>query len=80
MGLDKTDLEDVRLSRPVAVVDLWDIDDRINRLEEITERLEGITRSLVNLYHQERVKNWELILHQMMKEKMDRKNGRFKTR
>jgi hypothetical protein len=78
MGFGEKDLQDVKLARPVALVDLWAIDDRIDRLEVITERLEAITRNLVNLYHQERVKNWELILNQMMKE-MDRKNGKFKT-
>ena len=78
MGLEKKDFKDIKLARPVAVVDLWDIDDRIDRLEAISERLEAITHDLVNLYYQERVKNWELILNEMMKQK-DRKSGKFKT-
>jgi len=71
--MDQKDVQDVKLARPVAVVDLWGIDDRIDRLEEITDRLEKAIRILVTLYHEERVKNWEMILNQMLKEQ-DRKN------
>ena len=84
MALNEKDIEDLKLARPVAVVDLWSIDDRVNRLEGITERLESIIieqarhiRSLVTLYHEERVKNWELIINEMVKEQ-DRKNERYK--
>jgi len=73
MGLNLKDGEDVRLARPVSVTDLWDIDDRVEKLEIITERLERIVRTLATLYHEERVKNWELILNSMIKE---RGNGR----
>ena len=46
----------------------------LNRLNDNVEKLEKIVHTLVNLYHQERVKDWELILKQMMKD-MDRKDG-----
>lgn len=77
MEPDSKDIEDVRLARPVSVADLWDIDDRVEKIEIITERLEKIVRTLVTLYHEERVKNWELILKAMMN-KGDFRNG-FKT-
>ena len=64
--MDKKDFEDVKIARPVSVVDLWDIDDRIDRLEDVTCRLEKITEILLALYHEERVKNWELILGEMV--------------
>jgi hypothetical protein len=40
MSLTDQDFQDIRLSRPVSVTDLWDIDDRISRLEKIADRLE----------------------------------------
>jgi len=64
--MDKKDFDDVKLARPVSVVDLWDIDDRIDRLEDVTCRLEKLTEILLALYHEERVKNWELILKEML--------------
>jgi hypothetical protein len=76
MELNKEDIEDVRLSRPVAVLDLWDIDDRISHLEEIIERLEEVVEVLVVLYHEERVKNWELILKEMLDRKGIKKEGK----
>jgi len=76
MGLKKTDMEDVRLSRPVAITDLWSIDDRIDRLEGITERLEIVGEILFILYKEERIKNWTLILEEMLK-KQDRKKGNY---
>jgi len=74
MSLNGTDIQDVKLARPVAVVDLWDIDDRISHLEEITERLEKVIKCLVTLYREERVKTWEAVLHEML-EKKERKPG-----
>jgi hypothetical protein len=79
VALDTKDLEDVKLARPVAVVDLWSLDDRITQLEEITERLEKVGKTLVTLYHEERVKSWEIILKEMMKQK-DRNGFKTKTR
>lgn len=77
MALNEKDIEDIKLSRPVAVVDIWDLDDRISRLEEVADQLGKAVRTLVTLYHEERVKSWELILNQMMKER-DRKNEQRK--
>jgi len=65
MGLE--DFQDVRLSRPVSVTDLWNIDDRISRLEDCVNRLEKCVECLAELYLKERVKNWELILQEMLK-------------
>lgn len=82
MGFAESDFEDVKLARPVAVVDLWSLDDRIERLEVGIERVERILKILVNHYHEERVKDWELILKEMLRkedENRDRKNGCIKT-
>jgi hypothetical protein len=72
--MDQKDFGDVRLARPVGITDLWDIDDRINRLEDCVERLEKCIEVLVLLYKEERVKGWELILKEML-EKKERKKG-----
>ena len=69
MGLNKKDIEDVKLSRPIAVTDLWNIDDRIDRLEGITERLEIVVEVLFILYKEERVKNWTIILEELMRQR-----------
>ena len=84
MALDDKDIQDVRLSRPVPVVDLWDIDDRISRLEEITERLKKIVDGLAEIYRTERVKNWEMILQKILNKEMQKGNygnrvGRLKN-
>lgn len=60
--MSNDDTKDVKLARPVAVVDLWDIDDRINRLDDCIERLEGIVQILLEHTHNERVKDFERIL------------------
>jgi hypothetical protein len=67
MGLTDSDFQDLRLSRPVSVTDLWDIDDRIDRLERVAERLERAVVAFGELYKSERVKNWEMILQEMLK-------------
>ena len=77
MGLNETDIQDVKLARLVAVIDLWDIDDRISHLEEITERLEKVVECMIALYREERVKNWEMILHEML-EKEERQKRMIK--
>lgn len=68
MPLDEKDTHDLRLARPVAVVDLWEAKDSLDRMEKIVERLEKTVRTLVTLYHEERVKSWELILKEMMRQ------------
>lgn len=56
MTLDQKDFKDVRLSRPVAVTDLWGIDDRIDRLQDVVIRLERIVEALILLHKEETVK------------------------
>jgi len=78
MGLEQKDLDDVRQSKPVAVVDLWDIDDRIDRLENIAKRLERVLEVLAQLYLEERTKTWELILNELIRQERDQyKKGNF---
>ena len=72
--------EDFKLAKSVAVVDLWDIDDRINRLEAIAEHLEEVVGCLVELYRSERVKNWELILQEMLKKELYKKGNYYGNR
>jgi len=72
--MDEKDFQDTKLARPVALVDLWDIDDRIDRLQDLVIRLERVVESLIELYRSERVKNWEIILHEMLK-KQEQKKG-----
>jgi hypothetical protein len=74
MPLEETDFQDVRLSRPVSVTDVWDIDDRIDRLQDAVNRLEKIVEALAEIYRGERVKSWEMILQGMLKEQ-ERKKG-----
>ncbi len=80
MSLEQKDLMDVKLARPVAVVDLWDLDDRAARLELIAERLEKVARLLSELYMRERTRTWQIILDEMIRlkreqYKKDRCNG-----
>ena len=73
--IEESDRCDVRLSRPVALVDLWDLDDRVSRLEDVVERLEKVVVAMVELYRSERVKNWEMILQEMMKKEKGNNHG-----
>ncbi len=76
MGLSRKDIQDVRQARPVAVVDLWDVDDRINWLQDLTDRLEKVVECLIELYREERVKNWEMILKEMLDREGVKKEGK----
>jgi hypothetical protein len=78
--IESKDLEDVRLSRPVSVTDLWDIDDRIDRLQDVAIRLERVVEALIELYRSERIKNWELILKQMLKAEEEKQRGHNDSR
>lgn len=73
MTITKKDIEDVKLAKFISVMDVWDIDDRIDRLEDVTCRLEKITEILLALYHEERVKNWELILKEMLRKQLEKR-------
>lgn len=74
MGLTEKDIEDTMQARPVAVVDLYDVHDLLDKMSTIIDRLEDITRMLHEHLHQERSKSWELILKAML-EKEDQKRG-----
>jgi hypothetical protein len=67
MGLDKKDLEMMAVSVPV--VNCWEMKEELDRFGDCVERLEKVIECLVDLYHKERVKNWETILNEMLKEK-----------
>jgi uncharacterized protein (UPF0335 family) len=62
----KTDIENIKLARPVAVVDLWEIDDRIERLENCISDLKEIVQVLIKHGHDERVRDFERILNQAL--------------
>ena len=72
MSLDKKDLQMISVSIPV--VDWWDIREEIDRLNDNVDRLEKVVKSLITLYDEERIKNWELILKEMLREE-ERKKG-----
>ena len=74
MGLDKNDLEMMSVSIPV--VDWWDIQEEIDRLEKIANCLERIAEVFLALYKEERVKNWEIILQAML-EKQETRKGKW---
>jgi hypothetical protein len=71
MGLDKKDVEMMCISVPT--VDYWEMKEEIERLSDCVERLEKIVDLLIVLYREERVKNWELILQEMLKREEDKK-------
>ena len=79
MSLTDQDFQDIRLSRPVSVTDLWDIDNRVDRLEDAVNRLEKVVEALILLYQEERIKNWELILQEMLKQS-ELKKGNYGNR
>lgn len=71
------DLEDVRLSRPVSVTDLWDIDDRIDRLEDLANRLEKIVSALILLHKEETVRGLTALFSEALdqQQKKGNRNG-----
>ena len=73
MGLGKKDFEMMAVSIPV--LDWWDIQEEIDRLEKIADRLESVEEALIDLYRTERVKSWEIILKKML-EKQEKKGNR----
>lgn len=67
MTFSEKDAEDVRLARPVAITDLWDFDDRVDRLDSLigrftdaVERLGKINERLLEFYQQELIRRKEL--------------------
>jgi hypothetical protein len=77
MTLEKRDLEMLCVSIPT--IDLLDIRDELDRLEDVACRLEKVLEALVALYSEERIKNWEMILQEMVK-KEERKKGNYGNR
>lgn len=80
MGLDKRDKEIMALSVPM--VDYFEMREDLDRIEDVAIRLEKIVEVLVELYLKERVKNWELILREMLKKEEQKKgnwNGKNRT-
>lgn len=75
MGLDKRDTEMMCIAIPV--VDYWQMREDLDRLEDAISRLEKNVEVLAELYLKERVKNWELILKEML-EKEERKKRMIK--
>jgi hypothetical protein len=73
MSLDNQDKQMMSVSVPV--VDYWEMKDEINHLENTVTRLEKVVETLVQLYKEERVKNWEIILKEMLK-KEELKRGK----
>ncbi len=74
--MEKEDIEDVQLARPVAVIDLWNLDDRISRLEDLVERLARLIHAIALLQKEDRVSKLEAILTQEI-DRRDR-NGKQK--
>jgi signal transduction histidine kinase len=74
MALDERDKKMMSLSVPT--VDYFGMREDLDRLEDTVDRLEKIVESLLELYRSERVKNWELILKEMLKEQDTKKGNR----
>ena len=64
MSLDEKDIAMMAVSIPT--VDYWEIREDVDRLEDAVNRLEKIVEALLNLYQEERLKTWELILKGMI--------------
>lgn len=76
MGLDKKDIQMMAVSIPT--VDYWDMKEELDKLSDCVNRLEKVVEILVALYHEERVKNWELILQEMLKREEGKKRRMIK--
>jgi len=66
MGLDERDKEMLSIATPV--VDYWEMREELDRMEDTVNRLEKIVECLLELYRGERVKNWEMIIKEMLKQ------------
>ncbi len=66
MSLGEKDFQDIKLARPVSVLDLWGLDDRITRLEEIIIRLERAIEALILLHKQEMVKGLTVLFSEAL--------------
>lgn len=77
MIIDKRDREMMALSVPT--VDLFELRDDLDRLEDAVIRLEKVVECLIELYRSERLKNWKLILREMLR-KEEQKKGNYGNR
>jgi hypothetical protein len=77
MTFSEKDAEDTRLARPVAITDLWDIDGRIDRLEDLVIRLEKIVEALILLQKEETVKGLAALFSEALdqQQKKGNRNG-----
>jgi hypothetical protein len=76
MGLDQRDIEMMCVSIPTT--DFWEMREELDRLADSVERLEKVVECLIALYHEERIKNWELILQEMLRREEDKKRKMIK--
>lgn len=74
MGLNKKDIEMMCIAIPV--VDYFEMREDLDRLEDAINHLEKNVEVLAELYLRERVKNWELILKEMLDRKGVKKEGK----
>lgn len=74
MGLNEKDIQMMAISVPV--VDYWEMREELDRLSDCVERLEKVIGCLITLYHEERVKNWEMILKEMLDRERVKKEGK----
>lgn len=66
---------DMKLARLVAIVDLWDIDDRIARLENAVNRLEKIVEALILLHKEETVKGLTALFSEALNQQHKKGNS-----
>lgn len=74
MGFDRKDLEMMAVSIPT--VDFMDIREDLERLTDVVDRLERVLEAFIMLYHEERVKNWEMILQAMLRKREEKQGNR----
>jgi len=70
--MDKNDLS--KLHAAIPVIGFFEMRADVEQLTSTVERLEKVVDTLVNLYREERVKTWELVLNEMAKD-LDQKRG-----
>jgi len=75
MSLDKRDMQMMAVSVPT--VDYFEMREDIDRLEDAVNRLEKVVECLVELYRSERVKNWELILKEMLRKELEKRGDQY---
>jgi hypothetical protein len=77
MSLDDQDIQEVKMARPVSVVDLWEAKDFLDRLEDVTVRLEAVLDGFTLLFREARVQGLEAVFNEILK-KRDRNGSEYK--